>query len=70
MDRVVSVINNRIKETGVTLTFVSNRAHIKTDLLSRTLIGKRKLKADELVNLCCVLGLTLDDFKEEKELTN
>ena len=36
------------------------------DLLSRTLNGARKLKADELVNLCRVLDLALDDFSKKE----
>ena len=35
---------------------------MKTDLLSKTLNGNRNMKADELVNLCKVLDLTLEDF--------
>ena len=34
-----------------------------TDLLSKTLNGNRNMKADEFVNLCQVLDLTLEDFK-------
>lgn len=63
MSKVVTVINNRIKERGVTLVFVSKQAHMKVDLLSKTLKGNRNMKADEFVNLCRVLDLTLDDFK-------
>lgn len=62
VSKVISVINDRIKERGVTLVFVSKQAHMKTDLLSKTLNGNRNMKADELVNLCKVLDLTLEDF--------
>lgn len=63
MSRVTAVINDKIQERGVTLVFVSKRAKIKTDLLSKTLNGKRNLKADEFVNLCQALDLTLEDFQ-------
>lgn len=63
MSNVIAIISNRIKERGVTLVFVAKQAHIKTDLLSKTLNGNRKMKADELVRLCQVLDLTLEDFK-------
>lgn len=63
MSNVISVINERIKERGVTLVFVSKQAHMKPDLLSKTLLGTRNLKADEFINLCQILDLTLDDFK-------
>lgn len=49
MSKVISVINDRIKERGVTLVFVSKQAHMKTDLLSKTLNGNRNMKADEFV---------------------
>lgn len=68
MSTVTAVINNRIKERGVTLVFVAKHANMKTDLLSKTLNGNRNLKADEFVNLCQVLGLTLDDFSEKTEI--
>ena len=63
MSRVITVISDRIKERGVTLAFVSKQAHMKTDLLDKTLNGSRNMKADEFVNLCQVLDLTLEDFK-------
>lgn len=64
MTNIIEVINNRINERGMTLTTVGTRANINPELLSRTLKGQRKLKADELVDLCRVLDLTMDDFKE------
>lgn len=65
MSAVVEVINNRIRARGVTLVFVGKQANMKPDLLGKTLAGDRKLKADEFVNLCRVLDLTLDDFKPQ-----
>ncbi|MBQ9229046.1 MAG: helix-turn-helix transcriptional regulator [Paludibacteraceae bacterium] len=65
MSDVIAVINNRIKERGATIVFVAKRANMKTDILSKTLNGNRNLKADELVNLCQVLDLTLDDFDRQ-----
>lgn len=63
MNAIVKVIGDRIKEAGLTQVYVSKQAHMNPDLLSRTLQGDRKLKADEFVSLCQVLGLTLEDFK-------
>ncbi len=68
VSKVISVINDRIKERGVTLVFVSKQAHMKTDLLSKTLNGNRNMKADEFVNLCQVLDLTLEDFKAPAQM--
>lgn len=69
MSRVTAVINDKIQERGVTLVFVSRQAKIKTDLLSKTLNGKRNLKADEFVNLCQALDLTLEDFQTPVHVT-
>lgn len=63
MSNVISVINNRIEERGMKLVFLSKQVNMNNDLLSKTLNGKRTLKADELVRLCQVLDLTLEDFK-------
>ncbi len=62
MNRAITVINNRIKERGVTLAFVSEQVHMNANLLEKTLNGSRNMKADELVNLCQALDLTLEDF--------
>lgn len=63
MNSIVTVINNRIDQLGLKQVYVSEHAHMNPELLSRTLRGDRKLKADEFVSLCQVLGLTLEDFK-------
>nr|DAM37287.1 MAG TPA: Helix-turn-helix XRE-family like protein [Caudoviricetes sp.] len=65
MDNLIKVINERIEDRGMTIKAVGVKADINPDLLSRTLIGKRKLKADELIGLCKVLDLTLDDFRAQ-----
>lgn len=64
MSNIIRVISNRIEDRGMSITVVATRANINPELLSRTLNGRRKLKADELVDLCRVLDLTMDDFKE------
>ena len=61
---VIDVINSRIQDRGMTLTAISKRSGINNDLLSKSLRSKRRLKAEELVALCQVLDLTLEDFKD------
>ena len=65
MRNITEVLNNRIAERGMTITTVATRANMSPDLLSRTLKGHRKLKADELVDLCRVLDLSLTDFAQK-----
>ena len=57
MSNIIRVISNRIEDRGMSITVVATRANINPELLSRTLNGRRKLKADELVDLCRVLDL-------------
>lgn len=64
MSTIVEVISKRVEDRGTTITHLSNKTGISNDLLGRSLNGKRKLKADELVKLCIALDLSLDDFKE------
>lgn len=68
MNRAIAVINKQIKERGVTIALVAKQVHMKTDLLSKTLNGNRNMKADEFVNLCQVLDLTLEDFKAPAQM--
>ena len=63
MRNITEVLNNRIEERGMTITTVATRANMSPELLSRSLKDHRKLKADELISLCRVLELSLDDFK-------
>lgn len=65
MSKISSIIGERIKESGVTLVFISKKVHMSADVLSKTLNGGRNMKADEFVRLCQVLNLTLNDFSEK-----
>ena len=66
MNTIVEVIKDRINTLGLKQVAVSRQANMNPDLLSRTLQGDRKLKADEFVSLCQVLGLTLEDFRNKQ----
>ena len=50
-------VKKAIKDSGVTLTFLSKKTGISVDSLSRTVNGKRRLLADELVKICLVLNI-------------
>lgn len=66
MSNLITVINDRIEDRGMTIKAVGTKADISPDLLSRTLVGKRKLKADELLGLCKVLDLSFEDFTVDR----
>ena len=62
---IVEVINKEVTARGMKLTVLANRSAVNVDLLSKSLRKKRKLKAEELIRLCRVLNLSLDDFKDD-----
>lgn len=68
MEPIVKVICKCIQDRGLKIVAISQKINVSSDILSKTLQGKRKMKADELILLCEVLGLTLDDFKKNQNL--
>lgn len=63
---VISVIDKKIEQTGVTLTFLSKKTGLKVNVISSCLLRKRNLKASELIALAKVLDLKLSDFATDK----
>lgn len=62
---VVDVINKRINELPLNKTKLAEQIGLSYELLRRTLNGERKLSGDELVNLCVILGLNIEDFSPD-----
>lgn len=59
---VVDVLNNVIRERGIPVAELARRAGIDGELLRRSLCGTRNLRATELVAICKVLHLEVEDF--------
>lgn len=59
---ITKVINERIRERGISISELSRRAGIKDELLRRSLSGTRSVKADEFIELCKELSLDIEDF--------
>lgn len=59
---IVSVLNSRIKERGISVSELSRRVGMNDEMLRRSLAGSRNVKADEFVGLCHELALDIDDF--------
>ena len=57
-----AVIENRRKEMGMTIRALARKVNMDDDTLGKTLHGKRKMSATELIMLSSVLGLSFDDF--------
>lgn len=49
-----------INERGTTYTFISQKTGIPVDAISKSLLGKRRLQADELIAICKALNIGLD----------
>lgn len=64
---IAEVIGNRIDEMCVNKSKLAEKAGMDRTALWRKLNGDVKFTGDELVNLCVVLGLSIDDFIDEEE---
>ena len=53
-----------MKEMGLSITDLSRESGIGFELVRRSLHGTREIKAQEFIQLCRVLDLTLEDFTE------
>lgn len=62
--KAAEALNSIIKERGVTYTSLSRKTGISVDALSRSMMGKRTLQADEMLKLCVVLGVDLPDLRQ------
>lgn len=60
------VIAQRVKEIGITKSELARRIKMEDELLRRSLMGIRKISADEFIRLCSELGLKLSDFDAYK----
>ena len=61
----VEVISQRIEAMPINKSELARRIGIDYELLRRSLNNERVLKGDELVNICVILGITIDDFIAE-----
>ena len=59
---IENVLNQRIKERGITISELARRVGMDNELLRRSLAGTRGIKADEFVGICHELSLDIEDF--------
>ncbi len=52
MKNIIQFLNDYLSEHGIKQSFVSEKAGISADLLSKTLKGERRLLADEFIRIC------------------
>lgn len=58
-ERLKQLVDNK----GVTYSFISSRTGIPVDAISKSFLGKRRLPADELVDICNVVGIELNELQ-------
>ena len=63
MAKAYQVIAQRVRDRGITKAELGRRIGLDDELLRRSLIGMRKINADEFIRLCQELDLTLSDFE-------
>lgn len=64
--RAFEKLKQLIDDKGITYTFISNKTGIPVNTISRSLSGKRKLPADEMISICKATGIDLSDFAEDR----
>lgn len=62
------MIKKYLDENGIKYTFLAEKLGISMNILSPILNGKRKISADEYIEICRVLGLPLEFFAS-KDMT-
>lgn len=62
---VAHKVKDLIDGKGITYTFISSKTGIPVDAISKSLLGKRRLSADELVAICKETHIDLADILSE-----
>lgn len=56
------LLKQKIHDSGFSVAEVARRTGADADLLRRSLHGKRNFKSQELVNICTLLDITVNDL--------
>lgn len=60
---VAERLKQLVDDKGVTYSFIASKTGIPVDAISKSLLGKRRLPADELVDICNVVGIELNELQ-------
>lgn len=60
---VAERIKTMIDGKGITYTFISEKTGIPVDAISKSMLGKRRLPADEMLAICGAVGIDLRDLQ-------
>lgn len=64
---LASKIKQYLDDKGITQAFVSEKTGMKAPILSATLSGKRRLLAEEYINICNALEVSADYFATSED---
>lgn len=62
MDAVTEILKKIIDEKGIKYTFISSKTGIPIDTISRSFLGKRRLPANEMIEICKAIKIDIDDL--------
>ena len=57
---ILDIFNERIYELGIKQKYIAEKMNITQDRLSRILSGKSNMLADEMITLCALLDLEIN----------
>lgn len=60
------IIRKIVEERGLKISYLAQKTGIHVDAVSRSLLGKRKLSADEFLRICNTLSLSINDFEKKR----
>lgn len=64
---VAEKIRVLIENRGITYTFISEKTGISVDAISRSMLGKRRLPADEMISICNAVGIDLKELQQKRD---
>ena len=67
---IASVLKNLIEDKGVTYTFISSKTGITVDAISKSLSGRRRLAADEMILICQAANIDTVSYTQVTLPTN
>lgn len=59
---VASTLKKLIDDKGITYAFISKKSGIPVDAISKSLLGKRRLAADEMIAICQAANIGLPEL--------
>ena len=61
---VAEIIKEIIADKGISYVRISQKTGYSVDMISKSLNGKRKLSADEMIGICSASDIDLSDIRD------